>query len=365
MKKTSGKLKEYLRITWAITAKDIVDALKNKITLGVILPALFVVVAYRMLPSLFLGDEQPNLLLYDAGESSLVTALEESIAFKLHVYPTEELMQGDLAEGILPELGLVIPADYNQVLAEGGEPILDGYMLNWVSEKKSSELKRLAEQEILELTGNQVQIQTEGNVAYTRAESFGFGWLNSLGLVVLLTMIGVSLAPNIMLEEKQTKTIDVLLVSPANPSQVVIGKALTGLFFCLLCVFAALIINYALVTHWGIAILATLIGSAFAVALGLLLGTTFETRQQLTLWAWVLIIPLFVPMMLGILADILPGGVISVFQWIPTVALTKVFRVSFAANAPFDVFGPQLALVLAYTIAVLGLVTWVVRRSDR
>ena len=65
---------ENLRIVWAITSKDLIDALKNKNVISLVVTSLMVVVLYRYLPALIAEDGPPALLLYDAGESEFVTA---------------------------------------------------------------------------------------------------------------------------------------------------------------------------------------------------------------------------------------------------------------------------------------------------
>ncbi len=56
---------ENLRIVWAITSKDLIDALKNKNVLSLIITSLFVVIMYRYLPLLTAEDGPPALLVYD------------------------------------------------------------------------------------------------------------------------------------------------------------------------------------------------------------------------------------------------------------------------------------------------------------
>jgi ABC-2 type transport system permease protein len=365
MSTTTNKFSENLRIVWAIAAKDITDAIKNKITLGVILPALFMVVFYRYMPTLTNGDDLPNALVYDAGGSSLVAALDNSAALNLYEYPSQEKMESYLANGDVPELGLVIPPDFDQAREAGGPLEIEGYVLHWVSESDANELRTLVEQEITELAGRPVSIDIEGNTVYPRPDSRGYPFLTSMALIYVTTMIGMTLVPNLMIEEKQTKTLDALLVSPASAGQVVIGKALTGLFYCLIVTGIVFALNQALVANWGLALLAAICGSAFGVALGLLLGSTLEVKQQLQLWAWILILPLLLPVFLSLMDDILPAGVITVFHWIPTVALAKVFRVSFSNSAPLAQFGPELALVAGCAALVLAAVAWVVRCSDK
>jgi ABC-2 type transport system permease protein len=365
MRTDKGRFGEKLRIVWAITLKDITDAAKNRTAITIFLSALFVVVMYHYLPVFDQEDERTNLLVYDAGSSSLLAALEESIQLDVYTYPSQEKMEHYLANGEVPELGLVIPPDFDQALQAGEPLVLEGAVLHWVSESDANELRALVEQEIGDLLEKPVHIDLEGNRVYPYADSAGYPFLTAFALVYVTLMVGLPLVPNLMLEEKQSKTLDALLVSPANSSQIVLGKALTGWFYTLISIGVVFAFNWALVTHWGLVLLATVCGAALGVALGLLLGSVFETRQQLTLWAWVLIAPLLLPVFLSMMRGLLPDGVLAVMHWIPTVALTRAVRVSFSDAAPLAQFGPELALVAGCAVLVYALVAWIVRRSDR
>jgi ABC-2 type transport system permease protein len=366
MSTNRSRFGESLRIVWAIMAKDITDAIKNRTTLVAILSTLFVVIIYRYLPVLESGDELPNVLVYDAGNSSLGAALEDSLQLKVYYqYPSQERMERDLVNGDVPELGLVIPPDFDRALEGGSLPELQGYVMHWVSQSDASELESLVEREISDLGGQPVSINLEGNTIYTRPDSLGYPFLTSVALVLVATVIGLTMVPHLMIDEKQNKTLDALLLSPASVTQITLGKALTGLFYTLISMGMVFAINYSLVTNWALAFVVSICGSALGVALGLLLGSVFDTRQQITLWTWVVIAPLLLPVFLSAMTDLLPAGVVSVIHWIPTVALTRAFRLSFSDTAPLGQFGPELALVLGCAVPVGAVVAWIVRRSDR
>ncbi|MBN1889600.1 MAG: ABC transporter permease [Thermoflexales bacterium] len=358
-----NKLAENLRIIWAITAKDIVDAIKNKTTLVAMLSVLFMIVFYRLLPILT-SSEVPALLVYDAGDSTLVAALENSDAVDVYTYPSQEKMQDYLANGEVPELGLVIPANFDQVIAAGSIPELQGYVLHWVSKADAAELQDYVEALIAELTGSSVQIHLDGNIVYPPPDG-GSGVMTGMGIVFAVIMVGISMIPNLMLEEKQTRTIDALLVSPAGPVHVTVAKALTGLFYGLSSAAVALALNSVLIIHWLLVILTAILGTLLAVALGLVLGTLIETRQQLMLYAWILIAPLMLPPFLSLMEDLLPAWLIAVFHWIPSVAMFRLLLVSFSNQAEFGLYGSRLALLLASAVLVLAVVAWLVRRMDR
>ena len=364
MNTITRKFSDNLRIIWAITAKDIVDAVKNKAILSTILSALFLMVLYKVMPSLSDAGSPPRLALYDAGSSSLVAQLEKDSQIDLREMPSHKKIEEYLGYENTVVLGLVLPADFDQALATNEQIELDGYVDHWVSDAATGEIQSFFEGQLTKLTGTAVRINVESDTVLTQLNS-GHAFFLSLGMIVLLSMFGLSITANLMIEEKQTKTLNALLISPASSSQVVIAKALTGLFYCLVAAAVVLAFNVTLVVHWGVVILGVICGSMFTVALGLLLGSIFEVKQQLTLWGFILFQPLLLPVVFSMMDDLVPQSVITVMRWIPTVALGKVFRVSLLGRAPLALFGLELAFVAGCAALVLGAVTWVVRRSDR
>ena len=111
--------------------------------------------------------------------------------------------------------------------------------------------------------------------------------------------------------------METLLISPASPVHVVTAKALTGLFYCMLGAAIGLAVNYFLVLHWWLALLAVLFGSLFTVTLGLFLGILVEDRSQLALWTWVFILPLILPLILSVMEELLPAAIFPVMRVIP------------------------------------------------
>ncbi|MGD8624083.1 MAG: ABC transporter permease [Anaerolineae bacterium] len=359
------RTRENARIIWALTVKDMTDAIKNRTTLTIVLSALLMAVIYRFIPAFAGDDERTNLLIYDASESSLVASLEESLYLEVYTYPSQERMEQVLASGDVPELGLVVPAGIDQALAAGQAPEIPGYVVHWVGRQDARELVALVEDEIISLAGQPARIEVGDNRVYPRADSGGYPFLTSVALIYVTTMIGVTLVPHLMFEERQNKTLDALLVSPAGSGQIVLGKGLTGLIYTMLSITIVLLVNPRLVVNWPLALLAALCGAGLGVMLGLLLGTTVKVKEQLAIWLWVLIVPLLLPVFLSMLPGLLPEPAISVVDWMPTVALSRVFRLSFSDRAPLAQFGPELALVAGCTALVYGLVAWIVGRSDR
>lgn len=359
------RIMENTRLIWAITAKDILAALKNKNTISVIISALFVVIAYRVLPTLTNLDSSPNVLIYDGDESALVAFMQNSDVLEVHTFPTEEKMKGALSNADVPELGLVLPAGLDQALEAGQAPELQGYLMYWVDEADAIELKNRVKAEITRLVGTPVDIQVTGNVVYNSTDSSGLGNWAALATVFVVATIGLSMIPHLMLEEKQSHTMEALLVSPANAYHVVAAKALVGLFYCLLIASIALGLNHNLVLHWELAIAAVVLGSLFTTSLGILLGTLIENRGQLTLGASILIAPLFFPIILSLMDDLFPAVLIQVFRGVPTTVQFNLLRASFAGSFPLGKTLLQLVWLVVCAAPGLLATAWLVHRQDR
>ena len=360
-----SSLREDTRILMALFAKDVLEALKNKNTIVVIFSSLLMVFFYRALPALSAQGEPLNLLIYDPGSSRLVALLENSRDIRPCTYPTEARMKQFLANGEVPELGLVIPANFDQAVQAGETPELRGYVLHWVSEKDAEELRRAAETEISVLLGLPVRIDLEEERVDLLPNSSGLGETAGFGLAFVLIMIGVILIPHLMLEEKQNRTLDALSVSPASAGHIVAGKALAGLFYCSLGGITALAINRVLVVHWWLALLAVLIGSLFTVSLGLWLGIKIDSRAQLSIWSWAILLPLIMPIVFSLLQGLIPDVWARIFSLVPSSVILQLARTSFANPIPIGETLLQLAWVAAAAGAGLAVVAWTLRRRDR
>jgi ABC-type Na+ efflux pump permease subunit len=222
------KRSDQLRIIWAIAFKDIVDAIKNKTTLSVILSVLFLIVIYQILPEFENGNPSPTLILYDKGASRFVSQLEGAHNLALVPASSQDWMERYIGHRDFVVLGLVLPPNFDELTGIGDLIQLEGYAIHWAHDEDAIALQSFFEGVLEELTGNQVVIHIDGNSLFTRSDSRGMAFLVSAMVVLSLLMIGVSLIPNLMLEEKISRTIESLLVSPASEGLLVAGKALSG-----------------------------------------------------------------------------------------------------------------------------------------
>ena len=167
-----------------------------------------------------------------------------------------------------------------------------------------------------------------------------------------------------MMEEKQTKTLDALLVSPAGPGEVVMGKAIAGLLFVLgLCAWF-FAFYWVYVTHWELAILSVLLTALFSIGLGLIVGNCASSQQQLFMFNLVIAVLLFIPAMFA-QETFLNAPLRAIFPLIPSSALVKLIYLSFSEYPPLQDLLIPLAIAIISIALLFSVVIWQVRRSDR
>ena len=262
-------------------------------------------------------------------------------------------------------LGLSIPDGFDQALDAGQAPALDGYVMHWVSRDKAAELQTIFEQQFAEWAGQPVDIRLEGNTIYPFPDTMGPARGAAVSITVVILFSGFMVVPYLILEEKRSKTLDAMLISPANSRQIVIGKGMVGFFYGLVTIGAALLVNQALVIRWGVAVLTALVGLSLSVAIGLLMGVFFDRKQQLSSWGMGIFTLILGPVFLNAIEPILPEVVQAVFDWVPTVALAKAFRFSFSRGvAPLEI-AANLGLAAGSVLLVFAVIVYKVYRSDR
>jgi ABC-2 type transport system permease protein len=355
-----------IQILLAITAKDIIDAIKTKTVFSNLIFVLVMVVLYQWIPGLMYNKEQ--VIVYDEGDSALASLAGETDAYELHRVPSHEALLEDMAKDLEGELGLVIPADLDQQLASTSTqtsepPRVEGYVM-WSSRHHAEELVATWEGRLTALSGQPVGIDVVG-VVRPQADSMGPLRFVAITLVITIVFVGVLTIPHLMFEEKRTRTLNALLVSPATIVDIVTGKALTGTFYCAIAAGLVLAFNWTFVTNWGLTAAAILCGTLLAVGWGLLLGTFLERREQMMIWALIPGQLLLAPVFLSFVDVILPPTVRTAMYWIPTVALTKLFRYGFSEGVTAAQIGLHLGIVLLTAFLVLAVVGWKVSRQDR
>jgi ABC-type Na+ efflux pump permease subunit len=348
---------------WIIGTKDILDALKNKSSRANILVMLAMVVFFYWFGALRPFDKNVSVVVYAEGHTSLKidkTTFGNGAVYSFQEASSLQEMETRMANR---DFGLVLPADLDQILASGGTPALSGYIF-WADRLKVADLEAKYSSAFSEILGQPVQVVIGRNIIIPQANVDGMQSTVSYLMIYFVFSTALLLIPHLMLEEKQTRTMDALLASPASPGQVVLGKALAGFFYTLVTGGLALALFSLYIVHWGLALAAFLGYALVAVGLGLVVGSFIKSAKQSGLWMVVLILFLVVPP-LFFMEPNLKAGIRMVLTWAPSSALASLFRFSCAMGATPAQYLANLAVVVVSIGIVFGLVFWKVRRSDR
>src|SRR6185369_1617372 len=142
-------------------------------------------------------------------------------------------------------------------------------------------------------------------------------------LILTLGMIGAFVVPLLIVEEKEKRTLDFLLSSPASLNEIIAGKALTGVVYTLLIAGLLLGLNRKFIHNWPLTVLTIVVGLLFVVGVGLVVGSLLKNTMQVNTWASVVLIVLMAPSFpsLGITA-----WFDRAMRFIPTYYLTEALK---------------------------------------
>lgn len=354
-----------MSIVSAITRKDVVDAIRHRYLLTALVTPLFVALLFRVLLP---GVNSRNLLtmvVHDAGSSGLVAELRN--------VPQMTVVEASSPESIAGEVekrkatgGLAVPAGFDADLAANKQPELTIYVNNQKNVLEQAGFRRLMGQSVrsfakqpepARLVWVDIDKEAEGPI---RAGSGIDSILLPLLLILTFGMTGAFVVPLLIVEEKEKRTLDFLLSSPANLKEIIAGKALTGVVYTLLIAGLLMGINRQLIRNWPMTALTVLIGLLFVVGVGLVVGSFLKNTMQVNTWASLVLIVLLVP---SFPSFGLSGWFDKLTRLIPTYYLTEALKLSMAGTLTSQ-FWTYLAVLSGCTLIVFMAAGWALQRRN-
>lgn len=366
MRKKSNARAEWVRIVLAVASKDISDAIKNRLTISIILGVGMIVLSGQLLP--LIVNLRPERLAYvvDLSQSTFVQEHRHGEGYQLITMPSVEAMQEQVAAATGDSIGLVLPQDFPEQMKEATPLELQAYYAYATRGASVMETAAFFEHRLSEILDQQVSLIWEGNVIYPTLQSGGHPLMVSMSLVVAILTIGMALVPLLMIEEKEHHTMEALLVSPASYGQIVAGKAVSGLFYCFIAVAVVYTLNARMLASVWLALLAVLASALFTVSLGLIFGVLFEQQANMNMVMGLALMLLMVPVILaGTSVANLPPFVQAVMPFLPSVAMLKLFAGSFSKMLDLESLVSNFSILVGTALLLLLLVTARVRRMDR
>ena len=350
-----------LSLVLAIAGKDIGDAVKHKGARANLVFMVFWVIFFYVLSTARPWDKLIEAAVYDEGDVSLfegTTRLSDGYEMNLFEVSSLGQMQRNMR---FERWGVVIPPDYNETIASGGKPILTGYVL-WRYRRQVGELEALYTEKFSEFLGQPVQVVIGKNI-FLPSPDIDTTMVN-FHMIFITLVTAVTLVPSLLMEEKLTRTMDALMISPASTGQVVAGKALAGLFYVGLTGGVFFALNWIYIINWPVALLSFLLCAAFSIGIALVSGSLTANMQQMAILQVPLLILLIVPTVFAGFTNLAPG-LRQGFSWLPTTAFSNIFLLAMSSYVPSDKFLFDLFIALLGNGLIFALVVWIIKRGDR
>jgi ABC-2 type transport system permease protein len=245
---------------------------------ALIYPAVITLVVQVVFGSLF--ESRPRMAIVDQGRSEIsqrMSALKDIEVTLLQSVP--ELKQR--VEGSDFDAGLVLKDGFDTAIRSGQKPLLEFYI---GGESLASD--RI----VLAVTTLDVVRQVEGKLPLVEVEVNVLGAAEPLSLSIrLLPMMvlfalliaGVFVTAFGLVDEREKKTLDAVLVTPVTLSEILAAKALLGFILAVLLAYATLLLNDAQGAQPLALCMALIIAGLMSAEFGLIYGTVAKDSRTL------------------------------------------------------------------------------------
>lgn len=355
-----------LRIILSIAAKDIRDAIHNKLVLGIFIGVSMIMLSSQALPLLLKAKAQPQAFFLDPGRTTHLKELSRDPSMRFIPVDSLDELQTAVGSASVPVLGLAFPDDLETRLAVDTPLEIPAYHIYWASGEDLARLVTYFEEVLSQHTGQMVRLQLVPEPVFPPAEGLGFTSMIATGFILGVMSLGLILAPLLLVEEMENHTLDAILVSPANSTHLLAGKALAGLFYALVAGIVMFVFSWRWIAHWEIALPAVILGATSSIAVGLLIGALSNQPSSVNMWSGMAIVLFLVPVFLWTsIAPKLSPGFRLALQGIPSIAMSNLLHLSFSQKPAFQEVALLLAGMAVFSVVVLGLVGVRLRRMVR
>lgn len=353
------------RVRRAIARKDILTVLLNRGYLVPLIMPILLSLVFKLLFGALNGEEKLVLLVVDPANSSLVTALTELPEVEVRQVASVEALQAALKGDVTG--GMVLLPDFDTAVAANQQPQLTIFLNSDSRESHQAALKQIISEQIWQsqygeppvwLDWQEYQVGSPAFAAYS-TENYLFFTL----ILLSITMVGVAVLPQMLVEEKEGKMLPALLASPADYADLVWGKAAAALVYTLILALIITLLSQGYTGNWWLTAVATFIVILFTIGLGVLFGLWTPTKGQCHTYSAVLIILLNMPSWFSVVPFGNLSPVVQAFlRLIPTYYYIDTLVQSLNGLVDPAQTGFNLVVLLVSTLIVWRIVRWRLRR---
>jgi len=348
-----------LHRSWYVLSRELKLSPRSPLVFfAIAMPLLITFLVSSVFGSLF--DVSPKLAVADLGNSEITAAAVHLDGVETTIVADVETLRRRV-EAHDFDAGFVLPPGFDASIRAGEQPELEFYV---------SGASLASTRIILAVTTLDLVREIEGSeppvtVVVTPVGNQDFVPISDRLLptmVIYAVMIAAIFLPAASLvDEREKRTLDAVLVTPTRMSDVLVGKGTFAVVLAVILGFVTLALNGALAAQPLTMTLILFIGSVMLMLMGLTLGLWAKdiTTMYTAIKGGGIIV--FLP----VIFTIFPG----LPQWIPKLVptyyfLQPIYDIAIHGDTLSDVV-PELVIAVVVCIALVPLVVWVARRSER
>jgi ABC-2 type transport system permease protein len=345
--------------SWYVFSREIKLSPRSPLVFfAIAMPLLITFLVSSVFGSLF--DVSPKLAIVDLGDSEITAAAVQLDGVETTIV-TDAATLRQRVEVHDFDAGIVLPAGFDAAIAAGEQPDLEFY----VSGESLASTRIILAVTTLDLVRDVEGSEQPATVIVTPVGDQDFVPISDRLLptmVIYAVMIAAIFLPAASLvDEREKRTLDAVLVTPTRMSDVLIGKGTFAVVLAVILGFVTLALNGALAGQPATMVLILLVGSVMLMLVGLALGLWAKdiTTMYTAIKGGGIII--FLP----VIFTLFPG----LPQWIPKLVptyyfLQPIYDVAIHGHTLGDVV-PELMIALVFCAALTPLVAWVAHRSEQ
>ncbi len=307
-----------------------------------------------------LFTEKPKLGVLDEGNSQLVAMVEQLPSVITKEYGSvAEIKQA--VEGGAVDVGMVLPADFDSSVMQGEETELSTYIWGESLAKNRTILGAVITNLVRELAGQEAPVEIE---AVTLGDEVSIPWSDRLlPLVIIMAVIlgGLFLPATSVINEKEKKTLEALVVTPTSIGDVFVAKGLLGVILSLFMGVVILVLNQAFGTEPALLVLVLTLGAIMAAEIGLLCGALIKDITTLFAIGKAGGILLFGPAIIYMFPQI-PQWIGKLF---PTYYLLQPIIEISQRGGGWSNIATNVLILVGLDLLLIGVVVFVLRRTKQ
>ncbi len=359
----------------AIARKDALDILLNRTTLFFLLSPILIAALFALIGGLLASKSASSgLLIYNPGNSGVEQFVGTVLTGTpiVHAHSADEVASTFGTQGSHNNtpyvLGLVVPSDFDQSLRAGGHPRVALFINVGLGGDDRQILEHALSDYARSVTNPQMPISfdvTTMNVPVTNNFVQDYRQRYAMaGLLYSLT-IGIAFVPGLLVEEKEKKTMLMLMVSPASWSDVVLGKLLVALVYQLLvsAVVLAILGGYSgqILALWFF----LLLSACFGLVVGLLFGSFIQSNGNVGTFVGIISLAYTLPsLVLGPLYIVLQGSFFEQsMKVLPMYYMADAFLKALQGQATLENTLLDIVILAGGTVILFFVATWSLRRQ--